>query len=1204
MSSYNHKDFINDDAFSDGEESLPDASYSRSPLATPRHLSPESDAGSPLLSRSDFRSDRCDRMNTDHRRTIPLYTPSFAYDDLPYRRSPSCSYEDEDDEEYPDLSHLDMPWVGSKESGEGSSPEYISPRLLSSDSSGEESYSRSPSPEARSHSLRPRSEGAFHDDTPTDSESESDDSGSEYNPSDTETVDVPRSKGHGTSRTKSRSVGKEPCSRSRSSSHSSHERFRPYTVRPVVYRPSREGGPLWRCEQVSRSEMTQPTGFNCPHCGYIQLNRRRPDLRRHILTHYQRNLGPSWICCGVPVELADEYRVPSTVRPVAYSQMGKAHMVGGCGASFSRKDAYLRHLRGFKGCVGDPNGGWHRSSKGRKQEYTFGAALYSSKAVKLIPPTRFRNPLPVHGNVDAGFYGGISSSYRRCVSGLSSPGSLSGATTQLVVLHELDGSTKSCCSTPKWDEIVGTQAIRLHIGSTHQPTYVYSLCVSSLPWKHHLSRERASYGAVLRIYYYADMRCDSRFHRRIDSGFGRMLSLGSLMYIGALPFNATASCIASSLPLAAIARLHVSLFSRSRKILQEKHTVWKDLSEICRWLHVPRPFQRTAEIAAFAHAENTLDATNRKPPSTLVDPMGAGESWFGIGPRGRRDQLLFIKRPYSLCKRYMTLAASQTAETAARMNRKKAHKPTSCERERCALQLCRGEHSFSHFGDVLEAPGTLRPRSCSFHRAGGGYLEYDHPRQPGTDGCGEAAAALVLTFAGKTPTTQRAEKDVARFESSMLNVSVFRHEPLVSVFCMAYRVQAATKRIEGSLYSALIDHAYDSGGGVPRGRHDGPATRIVHLGFNNRHDYTPPQSLFSVIYTMADHEVNGIPLHLFPLNSAYQDGIHISDTPADAVQYSHIDLQPLSSYDRGLSSQTTAPYTPRNSSYHLSQRILCSDNSLESQLTSAPSMPSWLDVSGLTNTLPCAKFPNLPTSSWQVSPYSFPAVHEPSYCTWSDSHDPFVPPPSHISAVSHGTMHSHVIHCDIRQSQAVSTDITPLPADSAWRPPSPRALGAYHGAGPERWIDLSDAAPLVVQHPSQVAVRGGSIVPPLMADDYPRPPQASPMHIAGVPLPSETVQSLPTSPRTSGNQQGPYHETERGVRTRLRVTQRSSTSTRASSWEYSAQHPSDEFSLGPQSPPADILIGSKNPSHAYITLKLVQTPEDVELLKPVDGGAI
>ncbi|KDQ62530.1 hypothetical protein JAAARDRAFT_30430 [Jaapia argillacea MUCL 33604] len=100
----------------------------------------------------------------------------------------------------------------------------------------------------------------------------------------------------------------------------------------------------------------KPNPWACPHCPWIQRNRRTPDLKRHIRTHFHNIEEPKWVCCGVPLELATQYGVPTAAVHVNYR--GRV-MVGGCFTPFSRRDALKRHLGNTKiPCVGNIGANW------------------------------------------------------------------------------------------------------------------------------------------------------------------------------------------------------------------------------------------------------------------------------------------------------------------------------------------------------------------------------------------------------------------------------------------------------------------------------------------------------------------------------------------------------------------------------------------------------------------------------------------------------------------------------------------------------------------------------------------------------------------------------------------------------------------------------------------------------------------------------
>ncbi|KAI0760567.1 hypothetical protein C8Q74DRAFT_1319556 [Fomes fomentarius] len=101
----------------------------------------------------------------------------------------------------------------------------------------------------------------------------------------------------------------------------------------------------------------QPTAsrtnpWQCPHCSYVQHNRRSPDFKRHIETHSPKK--GQWVCCGVPVFDAQAQGVPESVVHEEPFEHEGLPMVGGCKKTFSRRDALTRHLDSRKGrCFGD-----------------------------------------------------------------------------------------------------------------------------------------------------------------------------------------------------------------------------------------------------------------------------------------------------------------------------------------------------------------------------------------------------------------------------------------------------------------------------------------------------------------------------------------------------------------------------------------------------------------------------------------------------------------------------------------------------------------------------------------------------------------------------------------------------------------------------------------------------------------------------------
>ncbi|KAI1784158.1 hypothetical protein LXA43DRAFT_1101676 [Ganoderma leucocontextum] len=103
------------------------------------------------------------------------------------------------------------------------------------------------------------------------------------------------------------------------------------------------------------STVTSSNRWKCPHCLYVQRNRRSPDLKRHVQTHTRGAHVAVWVCCGVPTENAVELGVPSeVVCDAPLFDFDGVTMIGGCRKVFSRRDALIRHLRKRKGaCFGD-----------------------------------------------------------------------------------------------------------------------------------------------------------------------------------------------------------------------------------------------------------------------------------------------------------------------------------------------------------------------------------------------------------------------------------------------------------------------------------------------------------------------------------------------------------------------------------------------------------------------------------------------------------------------------------------------------------------------------------------------------------------------------------------------------------------------------------------------------------------------------------
>ncbi|TBU23884.1 hypothetical protein BD311DRAFT_730568 [Dichomitus squalens] len=105
----------------------------------------------------------------------------------------------------------------------------------------------------------------------------------------------------------------------------------------------------------SSSSLIRTDRWACPHCRYVQHNRRSPDLKRHIATHTHGADVAMWVCCGVYALDALGQGVPvEVVRQGQIMDFDGVPMIGGCMKTFSRKDALIRHLKAQKGkCFGD-----------------------------------------------------------------------------------------------------------------------------------------------------------------------------------------------------------------------------------------------------------------------------------------------------------------------------------------------------------------------------------------------------------------------------------------------------------------------------------------------------------------------------------------------------------------------------------------------------------------------------------------------------------------------------------------------------------------------------------------------------------------------------------------------------------------------------------------------------------------------------------
>ncbi|CDO69886.1 hypothetical protein BN946_scf184884.g45 [Trametes cinnabarina] len=118
---------------------------------------------------------------------------------------------------------------------------------------------------------------------------------------------------------------------------------------PISQRPRNVQVPF----DIYHAVMQTHTGWECPFCDYVQTKQRTPDLKRHIATHCAEGASlhsPASSdavvqirCCGVPLRLASRYGISISDTFKALVIDGVA-VVGGCGMTFSRRDALLRHV--------------------------------------------------------------------------------------------------------------------------------------------------------------------------------------------------------------------------------------------------------------------------------------------------------------------------------------------------------------------------------------------------------------------------------------------------------------------------------------------------------------------------------------------------------------------------------------------------------------------------------------------------------------------------------------------------------------------------------------------------------------------------------------------------------------------------------------------------------------------------------------------
>ncbi|TFK52480.1 hypothetical protein OE88DRAFT_1807378 [Heliocybe sulcata] len=121
------------------------------------------------------------------------------------------------------------------------------------------------------------------------------------------------------------------ASSSASSSPSSSSSVLPHDARPTTRSASRNvraTGPMPTKEAVYLM-------MCCPVCAHAPSNNRKPDLWRHVKTHFDGKI----LCCGYPEEVADKIGV----RGLLILHVNGEPYRGGCGRLFKRSDSLKRH---------------------------------------------------------------------------------------------------------------------------------------------------------------------------------------------------------------------------------------------------------------------------------------------------------------------------------------------------------------------------------------------------------------------------------------------------------------------------------------------------------------------------------------------------------------------------------------------------------------------------------------------------------------------------------------------------------------------------------------------------------------------------------------------------------------------------------------------------------------------------------------------
>ncbi|KAH9926573.1 uncharacterized protein BXZ73DRAFT_19917, partial [Epithele typhae] len=82
--------------------------------------------------------------------------------------------------------------------------------------------------------------------------------------------------------------------------------------------------------------------WKCPHCPFIQHSRRTPDYKRHVATQGNRKHLDVSRCPPAACERSEAHADAGAVGGGVGGDGAREEMVGGCGKTFSRKDAFAR----------------------------------------------------------------------------------------------------------------------------------------------------------------------------------------------------------------------------------------------------------------------------------------------------------------------------------------------------------------------------------------------------------------------------------------------------------------------------------------------------------------------------------------------------------------------------------------------------------------------------------------------------------------------------------------------------------------------------------------------------------------------------------------------------------------------------------------------------------------------------------------------